>query len=309
MADKKRIDEKTGTSTVGHEWDGIEELDTPMPRWWLWTFYATILFAIAYCLAYPALPMISGATKGMLGWTSQGELEVEVALERDRRAPIIRALAATPVENLADNPQLLAAAVEGGRSAFKVHCATCHGAGAAGGKGYPNLNDDDWLWGGDIATIQLTLEHGIRQPGDDATRQSQMPAFGRDQLLTPGEIEDLVSYVRFVSKQEPRSASAQRGQASFANNCAACHGDTARGNRAIGAPNLADHIWLYGGDRASIAATIDKAHGGIMPAWDKQLDPVTIKMLAAYVHSLGGGEVASSAPNVAAPPISGAGKP
>lgn len=302
MADNKRIDAKTGTSTVGHEWDGIEELDTPMPRWWLWTFYGTILFAIAYCVAYPAWPLISGATQGALGWSSRGELQSELAAERVRRAPVMRALAATPLEQLPNNPQLFAAAVEGGRSAFKVNCAACHGAGGAGGKGYPNLNDDDWLWGGDLAAIQQTLEHGIRQPGNDETRQSQMPAFGRDQLLKPDEIEDVVSYLRFASKQEPANASAKRGAAVFANNCAACHGDNARGNRSIGAPDLTDPIWLYGGDRASLGETVTNSHGGIMPAWGKQLDAVTIKMLAAYVHSLGGGEATPPAPEVDAAP-------
>ncbi|KTF69021.1 cytochrome-c oxidase, cbb3-type subunit III [Sphingomonas sp. HT-1] len=303
MAENKRIDEKTGTSTVGHEWDGIEELDTPMPRWWLWTFYATILFAIAYCVAYPAWPLLSGATRGMLGWSSRGDLQQELAAERERRAPTMRALAATPIERLADNPRLLAAAVEGGRSVFKVHCAACHGAGAAGSKGYPNLNDDDWLWGGDIATIQQTVVHGIRQPDDDATRMSQMPAFGRDQILKPAEVDDVVSYVRLVSKQEPASASAKRGAALFVNNCAVCHGDNARGNRTFGAPNLTDHIWLYGGDRVALTDSVANAHGGSMPAWGKQLDPVTIKMVAAYVHSLGGGEPNPPAAQVATAPV------
>jgi len=290
MAEHKRIDEKTGTTTVGHEWDGIEELDTPMPRWWLWTFYGTILFAIAYCFAYPAWPMLSGATKGMLGWTSQGQLETELAAERERRAPVMKALAATPIEQLPANPQLFAAAIEGGRSAFKVHCAACHGAGAAGSKGYPNLNDDDWLWGGDLATIRQTLEHGVRQPGDDATRVSQMPSFGRDGILRPDEIQDVVSYVGLLSRQEPANAAAKRGAALFANNCAACHGNEGQGNRSLGAPKLTDQIWLYGGDRAALTESITNAHAGIMPAWGKQLDPTTIKMLAAYVHSLGGGE-------------------
>ncbi|WP_423605395.1 cytochrome-c oxidase, cbb3-type subunit III [Sphingomonas sp. MS122] len=293
MADEKRIDEKTGTQFVGHEWDGIEELDTPMPRWWLWTFYATVIFAIAYCIAYPAWPLISGATKGVLGWTSHGQLDRELSAERERRAPIIRALAATPIEQLHRDPRLFAAAIEGGRSAFKVHCAACHGAGAAGSKGYPNLNDDDWLWGGDLAAIQKTLEHGIRQPGDEATRQSMMPAFGRDDILTAAEVQDVVAYVRVLSKQQPANAASKRGAAQYANNCAACHGNDGKGNRTLGAPNLTDPIWLYGGDHAALTDTITNAHGGIMPAWGKQLDPVTIKMLTAYVHSLGGGEAAT----------------
>ncbi|SEN28209.1 cytochrome c oxidase cbb3-type subunit 3 [Sphingomonas gellani] len=294
MAENKRIDEKTGTQTVGHEWDGIEELDTPMPRWWLVTFYATIVFAIGYCIAYPAWPLVSRATAGVLGWTSHGDLDREMKGEQVRRRPIMRALAVTPIESLPANPQLLAAAEEGGRSAFKVHCAACHGAGAAGSKGYPNLNDDDWLWGGTLTDIQQTLIHGIRQPGDDDTRQSQMPAFGRDGVLTPEQVQDAVSYVRYISHQEGGSQSAMRGRELFAANCAVCHGEKGEGNRTVGAPRLNDSIWLYGGDRDSLTDTITNAHGGIMPAWGKQLDPLTIKMLAAYVHSLGGGE--SSAP-------------
>lgn len=290
MADNKRIDAHSGTSTVGHEWDGIEELDTPMPRWWLYTLYATIVFAIGYVILYPAIPMLHSATKGRLGWTSHGQLENELAAEHDRKAPMLRAIAAIPIEQLPSNPKLLQAAEEGGRAAFKVNCVQCHGAGAAGGKGYPNLNDDDWLWGGDIATIQQTLLHGVRQPGDDETRMSQMPAFGRDGILKPVEVQDAVSYVRFVSKQEPASASSRRGATIFANNCAACHGDNAKGNRAFGAPNLTDGIWLYGGDRDTLTETVTNARYGIMPAWGSRLDPVTVKMLAAYVHSLGGGE-------------------
>lgn len=296
MADNKRIDDKTGTATVGHEWDGIEELDTPMPRWWLWTLYATILFAIGYCVAYPAWPLIDHATAGVLGWTSHGQLEGELSAERARRASVVQALAAMPIEQLPAHPELLAAAEQGGRSAFKVHCAACHGAGAAGGKGYPNLNDDDWLWGGDLATIQQTITHGIRQPGDDATRQSLMPSFGRDGILKPEEVEDVVSYVRTLSHQENASASARRGATVFANNCAVCHGANGEGGRKVGAPRLNDGIWLYGGDRASLVDTVTNAHAGMMPAWTGKLDPVTIKMLAAYVHSLGGGEATPAAP-------------
>ncbi|WP_033919637.1 cytochrome-c oxidase, cbb3-type subunit III [Sphingomonas sp. 37zxx] len=302
MAERSRIDDKTGTPTVGHEWDGIEELDTPMPRWWLWTLYASIVFAIGYAIAYPAVPMLNSATKGVLGWSSQGELDRDIANEQKRRAPIMTALAATPIDQLAANPKLLAAAEEGGRSVFKVHCAACHGAGAAGSKGYPNLNDDDWLWGGDMAALEQTLIHGIRHPGDDQTRISQMPAFGRDGILQPAEIEDVVSFVRVLSRQDQPSAAAARGGALYTNNCAACHADDGRGNRTVGAPNLTDSIWLFGGDRGSLTTTLINGRGGIMPAWEKQLDPVTIKMLAAYVHSLGGGEPSPAPTRVAAAP-------
>lgn len=290
MADNKRIDEATGTQTVGHEWDGIEELDTPMPRWWLWSFYGCILFAIVYTILFPAWPLVNRATAGVLGWSSEKQLTQEMQADAVRKAPVRLAIARTPIERLADNPALLHAAEEGGRAAFRVNCVQCHGAGAAGGKGYPNLNDDDWLWGGDIAAIHTTLLHGVRQPGDDATRMSQMPAFGRDGILTAAQIEDVASHVRVISHQEGPSASSKRGAELFVQNCAACHGPEGKGTRQLGAPNLTDAIWLYGGDRATIVQTVTNARYGVMPAWGQRLDPVTIKMLAAYVHSLGGGE-------------------
>jgi cytochrome c oxidase cbb3-type subunit 3 len=292
---EKRVDEATGTNLVGHEWDGIEELDTPLPRWWVYVFAATIVFAAGYVVVYPTLP----DTAGTSGWSSRGELASMLAAETASRAPKLNAIAATPIEGLAGNPQLMRVAIEGGRAAFKVNCVQCHGAGAAGSKGYPNLNDDDWLWGGDIAAIQTTLIHGIRSPGSDETRFSQMPAFA--DMLTKGQIGQLVSHVRAISGQGKPSAT---GAALFAENCASCHGEDGKGNREMGAPNLTDAIWLYGGDRASLTQTIAKARFGVMPHWSAKLDPVTIKMLAAYVHSLGGGEAnpAPPAPVTAAAP-------
>jgi len=290
MADNKRIDHATGTSTVGHEWDGIEELDTPMPRWWLYILYATIVFAIGYCIAYPAWPLLTRATPGVLGWTSKGQLEAELTADQKAKAATFAAIDRLPVEDIEKNPTLKQAAIDGGRAAFRINCSACHGSGAAGSKGYPNLNDDDWLWGGDIKSIQQTLLDGVRFPGDDATRMSQMPAFGRDEILKPEEVQDAVSYVRFISHQDAMSPSAKRGSVIFANNCAACHGANGQGNRDFGAPNLTDKIWLYGGDRDTLTQTVTNARYGIMPAWGKRLDPVTLKMLAVYVHSLGGGE-------------------
>ena len=288
--DKKRIDHPTGTETVGHEWDGIEELNTPLPRWWLWSLYATIIWAIGYAILYPAWPLVSEATAGVLNWTSRGQLEQELAAEQARRAPIMQAIVTTPVEQLEGNPQLMQAAIEGGRAAFRQNCVQCHGSGAAGSKGYPNLNDDDWLWGGDIKAIQYSIEHGVRNPGHDQTRMSQMPAFGRDGLLQPAEIDDLTAYIRAVSRQRAADASAKRGAALFQTNCAACHGANAKGNREFGAPSLTDAIWLYGGGEDSIRKSIQDARFGVMPRWGEKLDPATVKMLAAYVHSLGGGE-------------------
>ena len=287
----KRIDEPTGTETVGHEWDGIEELDTPMPRWWLYTFYASILFAIAYVVVYPAIPLLAKGTEGLWGWSSRGQLAAEMKQENDRRASLFAQLDQTPIEQLPAKPELLRAAIEGGRAAFKVNCVQCHGAGGAGIVGkYPNLNDDDWLWGGDLKSLEITLQHGIRQPGDAQTRTSLMPSFGRDGILTADQIEDVTSHLRVISKQEGPTASAARGAAIYAANCVVCHGANGEGNRSVGAPKLNDAIWLYGGNRADIVQSVTNAHAGVMPAWNTRLDPVTIKMLAAYVHSLGGGE-------------------
>jgi cytochrome c oxidase cbb3-type subunit 3 len=240
--------------------------------------------------------MANSATKGLSGWSSRGDLGTQMAADQARRAPVLKAIAATPIENLPADPKLLHAAIEGGGAAFKVHCVQCHGSGAAGSVGYPNLNDDDWLWGGDLKSLEYTITHGVRNPDHDETRQSQMPAFG--EILQPAEVNSLVAYVRHISGQGPANAA---GAALFATNCAACHGPEGKGGREFGAPNLTDGIWLYGGDKAALRTTITKAHAGVMPRWNGRLDPVTIRMLATYVHSLGGGE-ANPAPVVAAVP-------
>ena len=293
-----RVDEPTGTEFVGHEWDGIQELNTPLPRWWLLTFYACIIWAIGYTIMYPAWPMISRATAGVTGWTSHGQLAEEMKAQQAKRAPIIAAIAATPIEDLPAKPQLMNAAIEGGRAAFKVNCVQCHGSGAARSKGYPNLNDDDWLWGGDLKTIRYTIENGIRNPDHAATRQSQMPAFGG--ILSDAEVAAVVAHVRHISGQRPASPLTQKGAQVFANNCAVCHGPQGKGGRQVGAPNLTDGIWLYGGDTATLTETVLKARQGVMPRWGHKLDAATVTMLAAYVHSLGGGE-ASPAPQEAKP--------
>ena len=299
-----RLDEATGTHTVGHEWDGIEELDTPLPRWWLILFYLCIVFAIVYVILYPALPGLRGATPGVLGWTSRGALAADIKTADAGHAAVRAAIAAMPVEDLVKNPVLQRAAIEGGRAAFKQNCVQCHGAGAAGSKGYPNLNDDDWLWGGTLTDIQTTLTHGIRFPGDEQTRTSLMPSFGATGILTAPQVSDVASYVRSFSGLEPKSDATTRGAAIFAANCVACHGPEGKGGRAVGAPNLTDKIWLYGSDKAQVEGSITNAHAGVMPAWGGRLDPVTIKMLAAYVHSLGGGEAFAAQPGATPTPAS-----
>ncbi|MGE3691262.1 MAG: cytochrome-c oxidase, cbb3-type subunit III [Novosphingobium sp.] len=299
---KKRIDEPTGVETVGHEWDGIEELNNPLPRWWLLSFYASIVFALGYVVVYPAIPLLNKGTEGLWGWTSRGQLASETKAESDRRGPLMAALAATPIEQLPSKPDLMRDAVAGGKAAFRVNCVPCHGSGAAGFTGYPNLNDDEWLWGGNLKEIEYTITHGIRQPDDPQTRQAQnMPSFGREGILTPPQIQDVASYVLTLSGKERASAGSARGAGIFSANCAACHGPDGKGSREFGAPNLTDAIWLYGGSRDAVNGSITNAHAGVMPAWKQKLDPATIRMLAVYVHSLGGGEDFSTAQEAPAP--------
>ncbi|MEZ5680191.1 MAG: cytochrome-c oxidase, cbb3-type subunit III [Erythrobacter sp.] len=283
----KRVDQPTGTETVGHEWDGIEELNTPLPRWWLWTFYLTIVFALGYVVAYPAWPMIDKATEGVLGWSSRGQLKEEMSVADQARATVRERLAQVEIERLGEDSELLQQAVAGGAAAFKVNCVQCHGSGAAGSEklGYPNLNDDDWLWGGDLKSIHYTLTHGIRQAGDDGTRTSVMPPFAG--AFSSQQLDGLVSHVLSLSGKSQSNAA---GAALYADNCAACHGAGGEGDRALGAPRLNDAIWLRGSSREALKQQILQPRMGVMPHWQGRLDPVTIKMLAAYVHSLGGGE-------------------
>ena len=283
----KRVDEPTGTEFVGHEWDGIEELNTPLPRWWLWTFYATCVWSLIYVILYPAWPLIEKGTEGVLGWTSRGELAEEMSLADQARATVREEISRVPLERLSENAPLMQQAVAGGRAAFQIHCVQCHGSGAAGSQelGYPNLNDDDWLWGGDIRAIEYTLVHGIRQPGDPETRQSIMPAF--EGIFDGGQVDAVVDHVLSLSGQGPSNAI---GAQLFEQNCSICHGPAGEGMRQFGAPDLSDAIWLRGSSREAITAQILNPKMGMMPNWEGRLDPVTISMLAAYVHSLGGGE-------------------
>lgn len=289
MADSDKKAQSQPDST-GHEWDGIEELNNPLPRWWLIVWYMTIVWGVAYTIAYPAWPLLTRATEGVLGWTSQGELAAEMAKAEAVRGPLREAIAATPITELPMHPHLMQAAIEGGKSAYKVYCVQCHGSGAAGSKGYPNLNDDEWLWGGDLEAIETTLLHGIRSPDDENTRVSLMPAFGRDGILNNNEISDVVAYVQVLAGQQKMTAAARRGAPLYEANCTVCHGAAGEGDRSVGAPNLSDAIWLYGGDTDSITQSIYNSRVGVMPAWAGRLDPTTIKQLAVYVHSLGGGE-------------------
>ncbi len=289
-------DEISGVETTGHEWDGIKELNNPLPRWWIWTFYATIVWALGYTVLYPAWPLLNGATKGILGYSSRANLAQSVDLAHRAQDQYTQQIRTQSLDRIHDDPALFEFAVAGGRSAYVVNCVQCHGSGAAGAKGYPNLNDDDWLWGGTLEDIRQTLRHGVRYEADPQTRNSQMPAFGRDGILDKTQISDTAEYVLSLSGLKHDAGAAGRGAKVFAEQCTVCHGATGGGDRAQGAPSLRDAIWLYGGDRATIVETITSARRGVMPAWGGKLDDATIKQLTVYIHSLGGGESSKPAP-------------
>jgi cytochrome c oxidase cbb3-type subunit 3 len=285
----KEKDEHTGTETTGHEWDGIKELNTPLPRWWLYVFYACILWAIGYWIVMPAWPTINGYTHGILNHSQRVDVTVAVAELKAQRHAQETQLAGATLERIQNDPQLQQFALAEGRSLFGDNCAPCHGSGGQGAHGYPNLNDDVWLWGGKLEDIQHTITVGVRSTSPE-TRQSQMPSFGRDKILTDPQIDDLAEYVVMLSGRTADPGAVKRATKLFADNCAACHGAQGLGDRSMGAPNLTDSDWLYGPTRADIRDQIFYGHGGVMPTWAGRLSPAEIKALAVYVHSLGGGE-------------------
>jgi cytochrome c oxidase cbb3-type subunit 3 len=278
--------------TTGHSWDGIEEFNNPLPRWWLYTFYACIAYALLYSVAYPAWPMLTRATPGLLGSSTRADVVADIARFDAALAPMKANLVAADLAAIPTDPELGSYAASAGASVFRTNCATCHGSGAAGvqGKGYPNLLDDDWLWGGDMEAIHTTIVHGIRNDADPDARYSQMPAFGVDGLLEPEQIAQVAEHVLQISGQDHDAALATDGAVVFAENCSSCHGENAEGNRDLGAPTLTDAIWLYGGSREAITYTLVNARNGVMPPWSPRLSEDEIRSVAAYVHSLGGGE-------------------
>lgn len=274
--------------TTGHEWDGIQEYNNPLPRWWLWTFYATIVWGIIYTILYPAWPMVNRATQGLIGGNPRVEVAKDIAAFDEANAGINAKLAAADLTTISSDPELNTYAFNAGGAVFKTWCAQCHGAGGGGAKGYPNLLDNDWLWGGDVDAITTTVRHGIRNETDDEARYSEMPAFG--EILEHEQIDAVVQHVLNISGQDHDAALAAEGATIFADNCSACHGDDGKGDRTQGAPNLTDAIWLWGGDQETLTTTVTKARFGVMPSWSERLDEAEIKAVAVYVHSLGGGE-------------------
>ncbi|PBB16834.1 cytochrome-c oxidase, cbb3-type subunit III [Mesorhizobium sp. WSM4313] len=284
----EHVDEISGVTTTGHEWDGIKELNNPLPRWWVTAFYITIAWALAYTIAYPAWPMLSFATKGILGFSSRNEVKNEMAAAEAGKAKYVAAIQSKTVSEIAADDALREFAVAAGGAAFKVNCVQCHGSGAQGSTDFPNLNDDDWLWSGKTEQIQQTITHGIRFAPDADTRQSEMPAFA--DVLKPEQVAQVSAFVASLSGPVRDKNLIEPGTRVFADNCAACHGENAKGNRDLGAPDLTDAIWLHGSGEAAIASQVRAPKNGVMPAWVDRLGETTVKELAVYVHSLGGGE-------------------
>ncbi|MBB3262896.1 MULTISPECIES: cytochrome-c oxidase, cbb3-type subunit III [Azospirillum] len=295
MAQKEK-DALSGVETTGHEWDGLRELNNPLPKWWLYIFYVCIAWSLVYYVLYPAWPLGKSYTKGLLGYSQREELVQKVADGKKAQEKYLTAIAATSVEDIQKNKDLLAFAMAGGRSYFNENCAACHGAGGQGAKGFPTLADDVWLWGGTTADIYKTIQHGIRADDGDTrgTVGIGMTAFGRDGILNREQIGQVAEYVLSLNKRSTDAAAAEKGKTVYDENCAACHGDSAQGSVAVGmdvgAPPLVTANWLYGGDKATLVETITNGRAGVMPAWSKRLDDATVKSLAVYVHNLGGGK-------------------
>lgn len=277
-------------ATTGHEWDGIQEFNNPLPRWWLWTFYVTIIWALGYSIAYPAWPLLKGATPGLLGASTRADVAAEIKRFAAANGPIEAKLVAADLTAISADPELASYAANAGKAVFATWCSQCHGSGANGAVGYPNLLDNDWLWGGDIEAIHTTITHGVRNTEDADARYSEMPKFGADGLLETAQIDEVVQYVLKLSGQAHDAANAEAGAVVFADNCAACHAEDGTGNRDLGAPNLTDAIWLYGGSVAALTQTVTNARFGVMPAWTTRLSEAEVRAVASYVHGLGGGE-------------------
>ena len=254
-------------ATTGHEWAGIQELDNPLPYWWYLMFLGTLLFAILYLIFYPGL----GNFKGLLGWSSTGQWEQEVARAEAKYQPIFDRYGQMSVEQLQSEPQ----ALKMGQRLFATNCSVCHGSAATGSYGFPNLTDAEWIWGGQPQAIEASILHG---------RQAQMPAWGP--ALGDEAIKQVTEYVLQVSGRDADPQLAQAGAEVFASTCAACHGPDAKGNPALGSPNLTDAAWLYGGSRAEIAHSVRAGRQGQMPAFADQLGHERVRIVAAYVYSL-----------------------
>ncbi len=290
MPGENHDDGASGIGTTGHEWDGIREYNNPLPTWWLWVFYASIIFSIGYVIVYPALPLVRGNTQGYFGWSSRGDIEKVMADVQAGKAELAAKLAAADMITIVKQGELRNYAVAAGSALFKVNCSQCHGSGAQGFVGFPNLNDDAWIWGGKPDDIYKTILHGIRYAGDADTRASEMPSFAG--VLDDAKIADVAHYVMQLSGEAANSEAAARGKQAFTENdtCVACHGADGQGNREFGGPALNDKIWQYGSTYDDVVGQIKAPKHGVMPGWKDRLGDAGVKSVAAYVYSLGGGE-------------------
>jgi cytochrome c oxidase cbb3-type subunit III len=288
MPTKIEKDAVTGQETTGHDWDGIRELNTPLPRWWVLVFYATIIWGLGYFVLYPSIPYGVGYFHGLLGYSSRHEAMAGVEQMHALHGDAMAKIGATPIQDIPKDPQLMAVALAAGRITFANNCQPCHGQSGEGRPGYPALGDDVWLWGGSLPEILQTVTHGVRSGEADA-HVSQMPAFGEG-TLTPAQIDQVADYVMILRGAAAAGLDPAPGRAIYAQNCAQCHGEKGQGSREFGAPPLASRVHLYGDDKASVVAQISHPRMGVMPAWNTRFDPAMLKSLALYVHSLGGGE-------------------
>ncbi|NDW53160.1 cytochrome-c oxidase, cbb3-type subunit III [Aliiroseovarius sp. PrR006] len=288
----KKPVEKKDPETTGHEWDGIQEFNNPLPRWWVWVFYATIVWGIWYTIAYPAWPMIKGATAGYLGYSTRAEVAEEIERFKGMNSELEAQLASADLTTLSQGSDLHNYAIQSGRATYATWCSQCHGSGANGAVGYPNLLDNDWLWGGTLEDIQMTVAYGIRSDDNDDTRYSEMPAFG-DDYLSDEEIAQVVAYtmsLSSVTKDAADMSLVADGAVVFADNCSSCHMEDGTGDRTQGAPNLTDAIWLFGDGKDAITEVVSEGPYGVMPAWSGKLTDSQINAVSAYIHQLGGGE-------------------
>lgn len=288
--DVEEVDPVSGRKTTGHEWNGIKELDTPVPRGVLIFLVVTHLFALLWWILMPTWPVGTTYTKGILGTDQWQRIEEEMAQSQAARAQWTNAIETMSFDEIIADENLMQFVRDSGRQLFGDNCAACHGMDARGAANYPDLTDDDWLWGGGPENIAETLRVGINTAHEE-TRVAQMPAFGRDQMLERAQVRQVALYVRSLSHPEtstPDNAEAlQAGREVFLTNCAACHGEDATGSRDVGAPNLTDDYWVYGGDMQTLVTSIHGGRQGHMPTWDERLSESEIKTLALYVNDLG----------------------
>lgn len=286
MVNKKQVNKKP--ETMGHEWDGIQEYNNPVPLWWKTVFLGCTLYAIGYMIYYPSIPFAgkNGYFAGIGNWSQFKELDQEIAKGKELTKDLDKQIIKLTIEEIEANPELKEYAIATGKSRFAMNCSQCHGLGANGNKGVANLLDDEWIWGSDIENIRYTITNGVRDYTNDDTRDGEMAAFGLDEILDKREIKDVVRYVQVLAYNASENASSDRGKEIFEESCTACHGDAGEGNQELGAPALNNQVWLYGGDRKTLIETITEGRAANMTAFKDIISEDDIKRLVVFVRSL-----------------------